>query len=61
MINERYWLRKRALNKGLMDKPKGPWIRHWHLNGKGFFSLFRGKKTQVLGVVSMIVDVVDGR
>ena len=36
-FDERYWLHMRAYYKGLLNKPKGPWIRYWDISSKESF------------------------
>jgi hypothetical protein len=43
-INEQYWVHKRAFNQGLLNKPKGSWIRYWELTSKNYSSASEERK-----------------
>jgi hypothetical protein len=43
-INEQYWIHKRAFNQGLLNKPKGSWIRYWELTSKNYSSASERRK-----------------
>ena len=63
-FDKKYWLHKRAIYENLLDRPNGPWTRLCDLLSNDF-SFFQRRENfcakLMVGAVSMIVDVVNGR